>query len=148
MYLRHPVCNCAQVLSQFAKILRKKIQPYLYVTYTLKMIKWDTYCNRTGFVMMIPTGFLTDPSNIFCSQFPLNSLFFETPCIWSEGKIWVLPVTRKMWPNVILLSLLAIGFQSSLTVGTVWLPEESDSNQFQFEIVQELHHDTRCQAWA
>ena len=40
-------------------------------------------------------------------------------------------------------SLLAIGFQSSLTVGTVWLPEESDSNQFQFEIVQEVHHDTR-----
>ena len=28
-------------------------------------------------------------------------------------------------------------------MGTVWLPEESDSNQFQFEIVQEVHHDTR-----
>jgi len=61
------------------------------------------------------------PSRVFCTEF--------SPFEWSAN-------------------LLAIGFQSSLTVGTVWLPEESDSNQFQFEIVQELHHDTRVQAIA
>lgn len=45
-------------------------------------------------------------------------------------------------------SLLAIGFQASLTVGQVWLPEEGDRQEFQFEVLQEIHHDTRVQAIA
>jgi len=45
-------------------------------------------------------------------------------------------------------SLLAIGFQSSVTVGQVWFPEEGDSKQFQWSVLQEIHHDTRVQALA
>jgi len=45
-------------------------------------------------------------------------------------------------------SLLAIGFQSSLTVGQVWFPEEGDKQDFKFSVLQEIHHDTRVQTFA
>jgi len=45
-------------------------------------------------------------------------------------------------------SLLAIGFQSSITLATLWLPEEGDRGELEFKVVQEVHHDTRVQAIA
>jgi len=79
-------------------------------------------------VMLDSTGCRDEPlyriplsSNVFCTEF--------SPFEWSA-------------------SLLAIGFQSSLTVGQVWLPEEGDRPDFQFTVLQEIHHDTRVQAIA
>lgn len=79
-------------------------------------------------VMLDTTGGRDEPlhriplsSRVFCTEF--------SPFEWSA-------------------SLLAIGFQSSLTVGQVWLPEEGDRQDFQFDVLQEIHHDTRVQAIA
>lgn len=79
-------------------------------------------------VMMDTAGCRDEPlhriplaSRVFCTEF--------SPFEWSAG-------------------LLAIGFQSSLTVGQVFLPEEGDRPDFHFEVVQEVHHDTRVQAIA
>ena len=44
----------------------------------------------------IPHGFLANRSNICHSWFSLNSLFFETPCMFlGEMTDWLLPMTRK-----------------------------------------------------
>ena len=45
-------------------------------------------------------------------------------------------------------SLLALGFQSSVSLAHLWLPEEGDRPDFQLEVLQEVHHDTRVQAIA
>ena len=75
----------------------------------------------------------------------IQGLLYRVFALWVVCKVRAQNLQPRFeWkPYCAFPSLLAIGFQSSLTVGTVWLPEESDSNQFQFEIVQEVHHDTR-----
>jgi len=45
-------------------------------------------------------------------------------------------------------SLLAIGLQSSISIGQCSFTEETTNTQFQFSIIQEIHHDTRVQALA
>jgi len=71
-----------------------------------------------------PVHRLTLPSRVFCTEF--------SPFSWSSN-------------------LIAVGLQSSVTIGQCWFPEE-DSNitDFRFDVIQEIHHDTRVQsiAWS
>lgn len=47
-------------------------------------------------------------------------------------------------------NLLAIGLQSSVTIGQCCFSEDSTDSEFQFNVVKEIHHDTRvqCLAWS
>jgi len=69
-----------------------------------------------------PVQRLTLPSRVFCTEF--------SPFPWSS-------------------SLLAVGLQSSVTIGQCWFTEEDSSiSDFQWEVLKEIHHDTRVQAMA
>lgn len=47
-------------------------------------------------------------------------------------------------------NLLAVGLQSSITIGQCSFTEETTNTEFQWSIVKEIHHDTRVQtlAWS
>jgi len=69
-----------------------------------------------------PVQRLALPSRVFCTEF--------SPFPWSS-------------------SLLAVGLQSSVTIGQCWFTEEdSNISDFQWEVMKEIHHDTRVQALA
>ena len=69
-----------------------------------------------------PVQRLTLPSRVFCTEF--------SPFPWSAN-------------------LLAVGLQSSVTIGQCWFTEEdSNTTELQWEVVKEIHHDTRVQAMA
>ena len=69
-----------------------------------------------------PVQRLTLPSRVFCTEF--------SPFPWSS-------------------SLLAVGLQSSVTIGQCRFTEEDSSiSDFQWEVMKEIHHDTRVQAMA
>lgn len=79
--------------------------------------------------MVLDSGHHDEPVH----RVPVSSRVFVTefsPFQWSSG-------------------LLAVGFQSSLTIGQCWFTEEEESRaEFQFDILKEIHHDTRVQAIA
>jgi len=64
-------------------------------------------------------------------RFPLPSRVFSTefsPFPWSSN-------------------LLAIGLQSSITIGQCWFTEDdANTSELKWEVVKEIHHDTRVQA--
>jgi len=60
------------------------------------------------------------------------------------SRVFVTEFSPFQWSS----SLLALGFQSSVTLAQLWLPEEGDRPDFQLEVLQEVHHDTRVQAIA
>lgn len=47
-------------------------------------------------------------------------------------------------------NLLAVGLQSSVTIGQCVFPEENSDTEFQWTVIKEIHHDTRVQtiAWS
>ena len=61
------------------------------------------------------------------------------------GRVFV----TKFSPFPASSNLLAVGLQSSLTIGQCFFSEDTaDSQQFQWSVIQEIHHDTRVQAIA
>jgi len=62
-----------------------------------------------------------------------------------SSRVFVTEFSQFQWSA----GLLAVGFQSSLTIGQCYFPEEEDNRtEFQFDTLKEIHHDTRVQAIA
>ena len=69
-----------------------------------------------------PVHRITQTSRVFCTEF--------SPFPWSSN-------------------LLAVGLQSSVVIGQCWFSEEDSSvPDFKWEVIQEVHHDTRVQGFA
>lgn len=69
-----------------------------------------------------PVHRITQTSRVFCTEFS------QFP--WSSN-------------------LLAVGLQSSVVIGQCWFSEEDSSvPDFKWEVIQEVHHDTRVQGFA